>query len=161
MGFTKTFWRAHFAISLFLKFENEMKIVNFFLGMEGASQNGDGGGGGLRWIKSQTVSILCVSPPANQRHLQTGSQVVSAPEVEKVDLLDLTDVTDGRRRDEGTRGTSRCVATRWCRMQHNGILSFQSPRAEFSPPTPFLQSPHFFSFPHLSSLLCFLTSSAH
>lgn len=133
--------------------------------MEGASQNGDGGGGGLRWIKSQTVSILCVSPPANQRHLQTGSQVVSAPEVEKVVLLRicLTSPTSQMAEEEkkGTRGTSRCVATRWCRMQHNGILSFQSPRAEFSPPTPFLQSPHFFSFPHLSSLICFLTSSAH
>lgn len=131
--------------------------------MEGASQNGDGGGGGLRWIKSPTVSNLCASPPANhrdlhhrreQRHLQTGSQVVSAPEVQKVVLL-------SRRRDKGTRGTSRRVATRWCRIQHNGILSVQSPRAEFSPPTPFLQSPHFFSFPHLSSLICFLTSSAH
>lgn len=69
-----------------------MKIVIFFLGMEGASQNGDGGGGGLRWIKSLTVSNLCASPPANhrdlhhrkeQRHLQTGSPVVSAPKVQE------------------------------------------------------------------------------
>lgn len=73
--------------------------------MEGASQNGDGGGGGLRWMKSPTVSILCVSPPANQRHLQTGSQVVSAPEVEKVDLLRicLTSPTS-QMAEEETRG---------------------------------------------------------